>query len=92
VIEETRRRGYAVSIQERSFYTAAVAATVSINETVLGSLAIIGPAERIKAMAIEKTGKTIKRIADQLSMELERSTDAQYGKPVGKRLRLVKNR
>ena len=81
-----------MSIQERSFYTAAVAATVSINETVLGSLAIIGPAERTKAMAIEKTGKTIKRIADQLSMELERSTDAQYGKPVGKRLRLVKNR
>jgi hypothetical protein len=46
--------------------------------------------ERIKAMGIEKTGKTVKRIADQLSTELGHSTDPQYGKPVGKRLRLVK--
>ena len=67
-IEETRRRGYAVSIQERSFYTAAVAA----------------------AVFIEKTGKTVKRIADQLSAELGHSTDRPYAKPVGKRLRLVK--
>ena len=89
-IEETRRRGYAVSIQERSFYTAAVAAAVFINETVHGSLAIIGPAERIKAMGIEKTGKAVKRIADQLSAELGHSTDRPYAKPVGKRLRLVK--
>lgn len=89
-IEETRWRGYAVTIQERSFYTAAVAAAVFINETVLGSLASSGPAERIKAMGIEKKGKTVKRIADQLSTELGHSTDPQYGKPVGKRLRWVK--
>ena len=89
-IEETRRRGYAVSIQERSFYTAAVAAAVFINETVLGSLAIIGPADRIKAKGIEKIGKTVKRIADQLSAELGHSTEPEYGRTVGKRLQLVK--
>jgi DNA-binding IclR family transcriptional regulator len=89
-IEETRRRGYAVSIQERTFYTAAVAAAVFINETVLGSLAVIGPADPIKAKGIEKTGKSVKRIADQLSMELGHSTDRQYGRAIGKRLRLVK--
>jgi DNA-binding IclR family transcriptional regulator len=67
-----------------------VAVAVFINETVHGSLAIIGPAERIKAMGIEKTGKAVKRIADQLSAELGHSTDRPYAKPVGKRLRLVK--
>jgi|SRR5215471_1191018 len=89
-IEETRRRGYAVSIQERSYYTAAVAAAVFINETVLGSLAVIGPAERLKAMGIEKVGKTVKRVADQLSTELGHSTDLQVERAGGKRLRLVK--
>ena len=66
-IEEIKHRGYAVSIQERYSYTAGVAAPCFIDQRVIGSIAIIGPAERIKAMGIEKTGKTVKRIADQLS-------------------------
>jgi hypothetical protein len=41
-------------------------------------------------MGIEKTGKTVKRIADQLSRQLGQSTDPQHGRPNGKRLRLVK--
>ncbi len=89
-IEEIKHRGYAVSIQERYSYTAGVAAPCFLDQSVIGSIAIIGPAERIKAMGIEKTGKTVKRIADQLSAELGHSTDRPYAKPVGKRLRLVK--
>jgi DNA-binding IclR family transcriptional regulator len=89
-IEEIKRRGYAVSIQERHLYTSGVAAPCFLNQNVLGSLAIIGPAERIKAMGIEKIGKTVKKIADQLSTELGHSTDLQYERPNGKRLRLVK--
>jgi DNA-binding IclR family transcriptional regulator len=89
-IEETRRRGYAVSIQERYLYTSGVAAPCFLNQNVMGSIAIIGPAERIKAMGIEKIGKTVKRIADQLSTELGHSTGLQYERPSGKRLRLVK--
>ena len=42
-VEETKRRGFAVSIQERSFYTGAVGAPVFVNEAVVGSIAIIGP-------------------------------------------------
>ena len=87
-IEEVRRRGYAVSIQERYLYTAGVAAPCFLNQSVIGSIAIIGPAERIKAMGIEKTGKTVKRIADQLSTKLGYST--QYRKSFGKGLQLVK--
>jgi len=85
-IEEIKHRGYAVSIQERYSYTAGVAAPCFLDQRVIGSMAIIGPAERIRAMGIEKTGKTVKRIADQLSTQLGHSTDLQYGKPVGKRL------
>ena len=89
-IEEIKHRGYAVSIQERYSYTAGVAAPCFLDQSVIGSIAIIGPAERIKALGIEKTGKTVKRIADQLSRQLGHSTDPQHGRPVGKRLRLVK--
>jgi len=89
-IEEIKHCGYAVSIQERYSYTAGVAAPCFLDQSVIGSIAIIGPAERIKALGIEKTGKTVKRIADQLSRQLGHSTDPQYGRPVGKRLRLVK--
>jgi IclR family transcriptional regulator, KDG regulon repressor len=89
-IEEVRRRGYAVSIQERYLYTAGVVAPCFLNQNVIGSIAIIGPAERIKVMGIEKTGKTVKRIADQLSTKLGCSTDAEYAKSFGRRLRLVK--
>jgi DNA-binding IclR family transcriptional regulator len=89
-IEEIKRRGYAVSIQERYSYTAGIAAPCFHDRGVIGSFAIIGPAERIKAMGIEKTGKTIKRIADQLSMTFGYS-GAQYVRSAGKRLRLVKS-
>jgi DNA-binding IclR family transcriptional regulator len=89
-IEDIKHLGYAVSIQERYTYTAGVAAPCFIERSVIGSIAIIGPAERIKAMGIEKTGKTVKRIADQLSSELGYSKSSQYLRPVGKRLQLVK--
>jgi DNA-binding IclR family transcriptional regulator len=69
-IEETRRRGYAVSIQERSFYTGAVGAPVFFNEAVVGSLAIIGPLERLKTTGIERLGSSVKKIATELSSDL----------------------
>jgi DNA-binding IclR family transcriptional regulator len=89
-IEEIKRHGYAVSIQERYLYTAGVAAPCFLDQNVIGSIAIIGPAERIKTMGIEKTGKTVKRIADQLSTELGHSINPQSGRAVSKGLRLVK--
>jgi hypothetical protein len=41
-------------------------------------------------MRIEKTGKTVKRIADQLSTQLGDSKTPQDGRSANKRLRLVK--
>jgi DNA-binding IclR family transcriptional regulator len=89
-IEEIKQHGYAISIQERYLYTAGVAAPCFLDQSVIGSIAIIGPAERIRTMGIEKAGKTIKRIADQLSTELGHSINPQYGRAVSKGLRLVK--
>jgi DNA-binding IclR family transcriptional regulator len=89
-IEEVKHRGYAVSIQERYSYTAGVAAPCFLDRSVIGSIAIIGPTERIKAMGVEKTGRTVKRIADQLSTELGYSKNPQSERSVSKRLRLVK--
>lgn len=69
-VEETRRRGFAVSIQERSFYTGAVGAPVVVNEAVVGSLAIIGPLARLKSTGIERLGSIVKRISSELSAAL----------------------
>lgn len=69
-IEETRRRGYSVSIQERNLYTAGIAAPVFNDRSVLGSLSVIGPAERIKQNGIETIGRSVLKTARKLSMEL----------------------
>lgn len=88
-IDEIKRRGYAVSIQERYAYTAGVAAPCFLDKSVIGSIAVIGPAERIRTTGVEKTGKTVKRIADRLSTELGYSSSLQSARPVNKRLRMV---
>jgi DNA-binding IclR family transcriptional regulator len=69
-VEETRRRGFAVSIQERSYHTGAVGAPVFVNDACVGSIAIIGPLERLKASGLERLGVTVKKIASELSVEL----------------------
>lgn len=89
-IDEIKQRGYAVSIQERYSYTAGVAAPCFMGYSVIGSIAVIGPAERIQAAGVAKMGKTVKRLADRLSTELGYSQSAQSVRPVNKRLRMVK--
>lgn len=69
-INETRRRGFAVSVQERNLFTAGVAAPIFDHGSVIGSLAVIGLAERIKESGIEKIGRRVRRVADRLSQEL----------------------
>lgn len=88
-VEEARRRGYAVSIQERYSYTAGAGAPVFDERNVIGSIAVIGPTERIKATGVEKIGRSVKRIADELSAELGCSKNLQSERPVTKRLRMV---
>jgi IclR family transcriptional regulator, KDG regulon repressor len=88
-IEQIKRDGYAVSIQERYSYTAGVAAPCFIGQSVIGSIAVIGPAERIQAAGVAKIGKTVKRLADRLSTELGYSQNAQGAGRISKRLRRV---
>lgn len=69
-IEDIKRCGYAVSIQERTLYTSGVAAPIYDHRQVIGSLGILGPNERIQATGVEKIGQIVREIANQLSMEL----------------------
>ncbi len=89
-VEEIKRRGYAVSIQERYSYTAGVAAPCFLSRDLVGSIAVIGPAERIRANGIEKTGKIVKKLAEGLSTTVGYSKGPQNGDASGKRLRMVK--
>jgi len=66
-----RRKGYAVSLQEKSLYTAGVAASVFSNGSVVGSLAIIGPVERMKRRGIDHLGILVRKIAHNLSKDLD---------------------
>ena len=66
-LEAVRRHGYAVSVQERYSFTAGIAAPCVLGQNVFGSIAVIGPTERIKATGIEKIGRTVRSIARDLS-------------------------
>jgi IclR family transcriptional regulator, KDG regulon repressor len=88
-IEEVKRRGYAVSIQERYSYTAGIAAPCFLETSVIGSIAVIGPAERIRTTGVEKTGKVVRRIADRLSAELGGYRNPSGLRSVNKALRIV---
>jgi DNA-binding IclR family transcriptional regulator len=89
-IEQIKKDGYAVSVQERYLYTAGIAAPCFVGTNVIGSIGAIGPAERIRATSIQKTGKTVKKIAERLSEELGYSQKPARLPEIGKGLRTVK--
>jgi DNA-binding IclR family transcriptional regulator len=66
-LEAIRRRGYAVSVQERYSFTAGIGAPCVLGQNVFGSIAVIGPTERIKATGVDKIGRTVRSIAMKLS-------------------------
>ena len=66
-VDEIKRLGYAVSVKERYAFTAGIAASCLLSEAVLGSIAVIGPSERIEAFGIEKAGSIVAKIARQIS-------------------------
>ncbi len=69
-IGEARSKGYATRIRERVSGTHAVAAPVFNNYGVIGSIAIVGPAERLPRKACEKHGPVLKQAARELSAEM----------------------
>jgi DNA-binding IclR family transcriptional regulator len=89
-LETIRRRGYAVSVQEHYSFTSGVAAPCLLGTNVVGSIAVIGPAERIQATGIEKIGKTVRKIAAEFAA-LYGNGESLPGDSVTRRgLRLVK--
>jgi DNA-binding IclR family transcriptional regulator len=73
IFEKVRRieaRGYAVSIRERDLDTGGIAAPIFNDRAVIGSIAIIGPIDRIKRFGIEKLGAKVRLVAGEFSREL----------------------
>jgi DNA-binding IclR family transcriptional regulator len=68
--------GYSISMRERDLDTGGIAAPVFDDRTVVGSLAIIGPVDRIKRSGIQKLGRQVQRIAGEFSRELRSGVDA----------------
>lgn len=69
-ILQTRAKGYATGIKERAPNTNAVAAPVFNNDGVIGSIAIVGPTERLTRRACERWGPLVKLSAQKLSQGL----------------------
>jgi DNA-binding IclR family transcriptional regulator len=69
-IKEIRRKGYAVSMQEQSLYSGGIAAPVFNDRTVIGSLAVVGPLERLVRGGMEELGRKIRETANKFSCEL----------------------
>jgi DNA-binding IclR family transcriptional regulator len=72
-------------LKEKSLDTAGVAAPVFSCGAVIGSLAIIGPMERMKRFGIDRLGMLVKGIANKLSDELDYASSGQ------KRTERIKN-
>jgi DNA-binding IclR family transcriptional regulator len=69
-ILEVRAKGYAVSIREKIPDTNAVAAPVFNSNGVTGSIAIVGPAERLTRKNCEKFGPILREIGTRFSQEM----------------------
>ena len=67
---EVKARGYSISMRERDLDTGGIAAPVFDDRAVVGSLAIIGPVDRMKRSGIQKLGKQVQRMAADFTREL----------------------
>jgi len=69
-IKEIKKLGYAVSMRERDLDTGGIAAPVFANQNVIGSIAVIGPADRMERNGINKIGKQVRALAGEVSEKL----------------------
>ena len=69
-IKAIKKIGYAVSMRERDLDTGGIAAPVFDDRGVIGSLAVIGPVDRMERNGIGRIGKQVQMIANQLTAEL----------------------
>ncbi|MGH8545323.1 MAG: IclR family transcriptional regulator, partial [Gammaproteobacteria bacterium] len=73
-LKEIKKLGYAVSMRERDLDTGGIAAPVFDDQKVIGSLAVIGPVDRMERNGIQRIGRQVQMIASELSAELASST------------------
>jgi DNA-binding IclR family transcriptional regulator len=69
-VKEIKKLGYAVSMRERDLDTGGIAALVFNDQNVIGSLAVIGPVDRMKRNGIQRIGRQVKMVAGELTDEL----------------------
>jgi len=68
-IAEIKTRGYAVSLRERDLDTGSIAAPLAGERGVVGSIAVIGPVDRMKRNGIHRIGMQVQRLAREFSGE-----------------------
>jgi DNA-binding IclR family transcriptional regulator len=76
--DEVKARGYSISMRERDLDTGGIAAPVFDDRAVLGSLAIVGPVDRMKRSGIQKLGKHVQKIAAEFTHELRLGSGEFY--------------
>lgn len=57
-------------MRERDLDTGGIAALVFNDQNVIGSLAVIGPVDRMKRNGIQRIGRQVKMVAGELTDEL----------------------
>ena len=69
-IKKIKACGYAVSMRERDLDTGGIAAPLFNDDKVIGSLAVIGPVDRMERNGIQRIGKQVKFVADEVTAQL----------------------
>jgi DNA-binding IclR family transcriptional regulator len=69
-IVQIKARHYAVSLRDRDVDTGSIAAPLAGDRGVVGSIAVIGPVDRMKRNGIQRIGMQVQRLAREFSGEL----------------------
>jgi DNA-binding IclR family transcriptional regulator len=69
-IVQIKARQYAVSLRDRDVDTGSIAAPLAGDRGVVGSIAVIGPVDRMKRNGIQRIGMQVQRLAREFSGEL----------------------
>ena len=73
-VKETKKLGYAISMRERDLDTGGIAAAVFSDQSVIGSIAVIGPVDRMERNGIQNIGKQVRTVAGELTGEIASNT------------------
>ncbi len=80
-IKETKGRGYAGRMRERDLDTGGIAAPVFNHQGMIGSIAVIGPVDRMERNGIQRIGTQVLLIANEITRELTSANGVTASKP-----------